>query len=54
MRNHGARTFNGNGDAYARGYLQSTLAEALIELNALNPKAAERFFNQLENFNQEL
>jgi hypothetical protein len=54
IRDHGSRTFGSNGEAYARGYLQSMLAHVLIELNEIDPKAAERFFARLENFNPEL
>lgn len=41
-------------EAYVRGWMQSTLAHVLIELNEINPKAAERFVLRLENLTKEL
>ena len=48
----GKSLYGTSGLPHALGYTQSTLAHVLIELNEINPKAAERFFARLENFKE--
>jgi hypothetical protein len=51
----GQATYLGStGYPHALGYTQATLAHVLIELNEINPKAAERFVLRLENLTKEL
>ncbi len=51
----GQNTYPGSdGFPTAVGFLQGTLAHVLIELNQLNPQAAERFIKRLDNLTKEL
>jgi hypothetical protein len=51
----GKATYPGsNGYPHALGFAQATLSHVLIELNEINPKAAERFIRRLENLNSEI
>jgi hypothetical protein len=50
----GKSLYGSDGFPHALGYTQATLAHVLIELNEINPKAAERFVLRLENLTKEL
>ena len=52
--NRGKSLYGTDGFPHALGYTQATLAHVLIELNDINPKAAERFVLRLENLTKEL
>jgi hypothetical protein len=50
----GKSLYGSDGFPHALGYTQATLAHVLIELNEINPQAAERFIKRLENLKTEL